>query len=128
MKLKIMFLVIGFFILNSACLAQSNPFQIFEPLTGKAWQGHYVGSEDSIYLHQIRWEYQLDSMVVVETKEVPELNFKMITHYYFDPEKKTMRFLSLLNKNMFSQGLVEISNGKIILEGKNHFEGGQNKF
>lgn len=113
---------------SEASIAQSNSLQIFESLTGKNWKGHYVDSEDSIYTHYIKWEYILDNKTVRETKTVSELNFEMVTYYYFDWEKDQISYLSLLNKDMMSTGTVHIKSSKIVLTGSTYFDGGAYNF
>lgn len=108
--------------------AQSDALDIFNPLTGKVWKGHYVDSEDSIYTHLIEWEYLLGSKAVKETKTVDELDFQMITYYYYDWENKQISFLSLLNKDMVSSGHVTYDDSKIVLTGMNYFNGGSQEF
>jgi hypothetical protein len=102
--------------------------QFFKPYVNKCWTGHYVNSEDSAYTHSIKWDYILDSKSVIETKTVPELNFKMETLYYFDWESNQISFISLMNKEMNSSGIVWVDGSKIIMEGKNYFQGGSAPF
>lgn len=118
------------FILMSSlsCQAQNNPWLLFGELMNKNWEGQYVGLEDSTYLHQIKWEFILDSMAVMESKEVGELEFKMKTFYYFDWEKGQLSFNSILNREINSKGKVYLNASKIILEGKNYFRGGSSDF
>ncbi|MCK5079732.1 MAG: hypothetical protein KAR09_07290 [Bacteroidales bacterium] len=110
------------------CAAQNNSIDIFKPLTGKNWEGHFVNSEDSIYTHHIKWEYMPGFKAVKETKSVPDLGFEMETFYYFDWEKNHISYLSLVNKDMISTGYVIIENSNIILEGQTFFEGGSSEF
>lgn len=114
--------------LSLSCLAQNNPMQVFEQYMNKCWEGHYVGSEDSVYIHEIKWEFLLDSMAVMESKEVGELGFKMKTFYYVDLEKGQLSFNSIINKEMNSKGEVYLNGSKIIQEGKNYFKGGSSDF
>lgn len=115
-------------IIGSRSFAQNTSLQFFEPYCDKSWTGNYINSEDSAYVHLIRWEYFLDSKFVKETKTVPELGFKMETMYYFDWGENQLSFLSLLNKEMNSKGKVWIEGSKIILEGINYFNGGSGEF
>lgn len=108
--------------------AQTTAFEIFKPLTGKVWEGHYVDSEDSVYTHHVEWHYLLGSRAVKEVKIVDELDFLMETYYYYDWKNNKIGFLALLNKDMVSKGEV-IADGSVIkLTGLNYFKGGSKEF
>ena len=117
-----------FILLSSTCLSQGNSLQIFNQFIGKNWTGHYIDSEDSLYVHKIKWENILNSKGVKETKNVAELGFEMETYFYFDWDKNQISFLSLVNKEMNSTGKVLVDNSTIILEGKTFFNNGSNIF
>ena len=108
--------------------AQDKPLDIFGGISGENWEGHFVDSEDSTYTHVISWEHMLDDKAVVETKSVAELNFEMVTYYYFDWEKDQVSFLSLLNKDLSSTGIVYAEKSKITLEGRTFYQGGSYEF
>lgn len=109
-------------------IAQLAGLQIFERYVNKSWEGHYMNSEDSIYLHQIKWDYVLDSMAVKETKIVAELNFEMETYYFMDWEFNLISFITLMNKEMTSSGVMMIEKTTLVLEGISVFKNGSAKF
>lgn len=113
---------------NKQAFSQTTPLDIFEPLIGKVWEGHYVDSEDSLYTHHIEWVYLLGSKAVKESKNVDELDFHMITYYYYDWKNDQVAFLSLLNKDMVSSGRIELDDSRIIQKGISHYDGGSHEF
>lgn len=117
-----------FMIAAISAKSQTKPLDLFKPLIGKVWEGHYVNSEDSIYTHHIEWIYLLGSRAVKESKIVDELDFVMDTYYYYDWGEKHIAFLSLLNKDMVSSGRVVIEESIIKLYGINYFDGGSQEF
>ena len=52
----------------------------------------------------------------------------METIFYYDWEKNQLSFLSLINKEMNSAGKVLYEDSKLVLEGKNFFNGGSGEF
>ncbi len=71
--------MILFIVVSSVLLAQNNHLQTFHKLVDKEWVGHYVDSEDSHYVHRVKFEYILNGQAVKETKIVDELQFEMET-------------------------------------------------
>lgn len=122
------YFLLGLLFISFNALAQLMPIQIFDSFVDKNWEGHYVGSEDSIYLHQIKWDYILDSMAVKETKIVAELNFEMETYYFMDWDLNLITFMTLMNREMTSSGVIMIEKTAIVLEGVNVFKNGSAKF
>lgn len=118
-------LVILLFALN--CTGQQLP-EIFSQFSGKNWEGHYIGSEDSSLVHHLQWNYELDSNLVVATKKVPALNFKMKTVYFIDFELNTISSITFINKAMYSKGKISIEDKKLVIEGVNFFPKGSSKF
>ncbi len=128
MMKTILLILLGGLFSSSACLAQNKPLEIFNQFTGKSWEGHYVDSEDSLLIHELKWEFILNSKGAKETKSVPEVGFEMETYFYYDWEKNQISFLSLINKEMNSNGKVVAEGPKIILEGKTFYSGGSSEF
>ncbi len=85
-------------------LLLANPLEIFEPYMGQIWEGHYSDSGDSSLVHMIYWEYAPDSSRVYQVKTVPELDFRMVTTYYWDDRKKEVASLALIDDNTFAVG------------------------
>lgn len=108
--------------------SQNQLEDMFKQLVNKEWEGHYVNSEDSVYTHQLRFEYTLAKKVVKEMKDVPELDFHMETYYYFDWKNDNISFLTLLNKDMVSSGKVVMGGQKIMQIGTNYYDGGSQEF
>lgn len=117
-----------FMLPGKTSFGQNNSLDIFQDIASKTWEGHYVDSEDSVYTHYIKWEYMFESRALKEIKSVPELNFEMITYYYFDWETDQISTLSLLNKNMISKGLAYNEGDKILIKGRTYFKGGSAEF
>ncbi|MFC1887975.1 hypothetical protein ACFLYK_04130, partial [Candidatus Cloacimonadota bacterium] len=102
---------------------------IFDPLIDIEWTGHYQNSEDSYLKHHIKWEYELDKQVVLETKSVPELNFKMLTYYFFDHENEQISFISFLNRDIIRKGVVNLNlQGELELSGRSFWKGDDQQF
>lgn len=100
-------------------LAGQNELSIFQKFTGKEWIGHYQNSPDSLIIHKLKWEFDLNNMVVLETKSVPELNFTMLTYYYQDFAPGQIAFISFMNKAMIRKGVLKVtSRGELELNGK----------
>ena len=97
---------------------------IFDDFIGKEWIGHYQNSEDSLLVHTINWEYDINNNLVIETKSVPEVDFYCETYFYWDYETAQISYLSLMNKKMISKGKAIFENGKLKLTGKTFFPKG----
>ena len=121
--LSIVQLIIALFIITSPLYGQSD-LTIFDDFIGKEWTGHFQNSEDSLLVHKIEWEYDLDKNVVIELKSVHEVDFNCKTYFYWDHETAQISYISLMNKKMISRGKAIFENGKLILNGKTFFENG----
>lgn len=111
-------------LISSAAFSQNECLDIFKPFIGEEWIGHYMNSEDSALIHYITWTYCLDNNYVKMVKEVPEVNFKMETIFYFDYENNQISTLSILNKEMYSKGSAQLRDGKLELNYKSYFKNG----
>lgn len=110
-------------LLISGCLF-ANPLSVFEAYMGVVWEGHYIDSEDSSLTHFIYWEYSLDSSRVFQIKTVPELDFRMVTTYYWDDRKREISVLTLLDENTYAIGYAHKEQVHIEVYSKNfHKEG-----
>lgn len=101
---------------------------IFNDFVDKEWVGHYVDSEDSIYIHYISWKFDQNNKAVKESKNVPELGYHQETSYYWNWSENKLAFTSSNNKEMISSGIVHLENDKIHLIGKTYFSGGHSLF
>ena len=102
----------------------ANPLDIFEPYMGLIWEGRYSDSEDSLLTHFIYWEFALDSSRVYQVKTVPELDFRMVTTYYWDERNKEIASLTLVDDNTFAVGYTHAEKEHIEVYSKNfHSEG-----
>lgn len=107
----------------TSCLC-ANPLSIFESYMGVIWEGYYVDSEDSSLTHFIYWEYSLDSSRIFQVKSVPELDFNMVTTYYWDDRKGEISLLTLLDENTYAVGYAHKEELHIEAYSKNyHAEG-----
>lgn len=111
-SITILLYIISFCTTN--VFGQQDELLFFKGFANIGWNGHYVGSKDSLLNHYIKWEFCLDSAYVKQIKEVPALNFKMETYFFWDYELSQISTLALANRKM-------ISKGKVIL-GKDSFE------
>ena len=121
--LKINLTVLFIFVISST-YCQNTSLSIFKPFANIQWVGHYVNSSDSTLNHYIKWEFSLDSSYVIQTKEVPELSFKMETYFYWDYELNQISTLSLLNRDMISKGRIELNNKKLEIYCRTFYPGG----
>jgi hypothetical protein len=122
---KIIFLLFAMFLSHSA-FSQKEQLKFFEVFMDHQWKGHYINSEDSALLHELSWEYGLDSSYVKQTKIVQEVDFKMETYFYWDYELNQISSLSLLNKQMISKGKVFFKENKLMHFYEAYFNGGSN--
>ena len=125
-NMKTFFIVLSFivFFLNTNLVYSQSDLSIFKDFIGKKWIGHYQNSDDSLLVHTIKWEYDLNRNVVKEIKVVPEVNFYCETYYYWDHEADQISYLSLMNKEMINKGTLIMNNGKLELSGKTFFHNG----
>ena len=123
-KLKPSSFFVLIFIIFSNLAYCHNDLRGFEKFIGNIWTGHFQNSEDSLLVHKIEWEYDLDKNVVIELKSVPEVDFHCKTYFYWDHETAQISYISLMNKKMISRGKAIFENGKLILNGKTFFENG----
>lgn len=114
-------------LVSSSIYSQKNDLKHFMKFTENNWHGHYVNSEDSSLNHFVKWTYNLDSNYVKQIKNVPEVNFKMETYYYYDYETASIEFISFLNKNMISKGSVKFNNDTLIKYENTFFENGKSE-
>ena len=124
--MKTFFVTLSFFVffLNTSLVYSQSDLTIFDDFVGKEWTGHFQNSNDSLLVHTIKWEYDLNEQVIKEIKVVPEVNFYCETYYYWDYEADQISYLSLMNKKMISRGTVIKKDGKLELIGKTFFTNG----
>ena len=63
----------------------------------------------------ISWEPILDGTAVRCTKQVPALDFKMETTYYWDSASNSIVFVSLTNRGQMSSGTVHSDDDRFVL-------------
>jgi len=102
--------------------------EIFEPLFGVEWTGHYQNSEDSSLTHIIKFDPILDGTAVRETKKVPEANFIKETQIFRDEQEGRYSFLTLTNRGGSNSGKFYAEDGKIVYEGMDIQRGRTFKF
>ena len=63
-KMKTFFIALSFiiFLLNTTVIYSQNNLTIFDDFIDKVWIGHYQDSEDSLIIHTIKWNYDLNKM------------------------------------------------------------------
>ncbi len=124
--MKTIFIISTFivFFLNTSLVYSQNNLTVFDDFVENKWTGHFQNSEDSLLVHTIEWEYDLDNNIVIETKSVPEVNFYCETYYFWDYETNQISYISLMNKKMISRGKAIFENGKLMLSGKTFFSEG----
>lgn len=105
---------------SNISLQPSEPAAIFSDFLDRKWEGHYVDSPDTEhFLHSIRWNTSINGNLVIETKEVVELNFFMTTIYFRNKNDEYIRFIRNSNKGGTSEGIVKVIDNIIHLEAIN---------
>jgi hypothetical protein len=94
--------------------------KFLSPLIGKEWIGGYVGSESSDIRIVLLFEQVLGGRAVRYIREVEAADFSGVTHFYWNPGRKEVCFISLNNRGIVGEGIVSAENGKIILRGESH--------
>jgi hypothetical protein len=94
--------------------------RFLEPLIGREWVGGYVGPGSGDLRIVLRFEPILDGCVVRYSREAEAAEFSAVTHFYWIPGRGQVRFLSLNNKRISEEGLVEVVDGSIVLRGKSY--------
>ena len=91
--------------------------QIFSEFIGTDREGHYVNSpETEHYLHKINWELTNDGRIVIESKEVPELDFHSTTIYYNDNDSVALGFIRTSNRGETLKGIAWREGDTLFLE------------
>jgi hypothetical protein len=94
--------------------------QFLEPLLGKKWAGGYVGSESPDIEIVLSFEKILDGRVVKYIREADAVDFSSLTHFFWNPGREEICFISLNNKGIVGEGIVNVTDGRIVLIGKSH--------
>ncbi len=102
--------------------------EVFGPLVGQTWVGHYSNPEDSHYVHVLRFETILDGRAVRMSKNVDELFFELETLYYWDEEKQQIAYVSTTNKGQVSRGVIILDSGEVVLNGESVRQGGNQEY
>jgi hypothetical protein len=94
--------------------------QFLEPLLNKKWVGGYIGSESPDIEIVLTFEAILDGRVIKYVREADEVGFSNLTHFFWNPGRAEICFISLNNKGIVGEGVVQAMNDKIVLIGKSH--------
>jgi hypothetical protein len=94
--------------------------QFLGPLIGKEWLGGYVGSESSDIQIALRFEQVLGGSAVRYVREVEAAGFSGLTHFYWNPGRREVCFISLNNRGIVGEGVVNAESGRIVLRGKSY--------
>jgi hypothetical protein len=97
--------------------------EFLEPLTGKQWTGGFLDTESSDIEIHLRFETILGGRAVSYLREAPSADFSSLTHVYWHPGRGQVCFLTLMNRDIVGEGVVETENGRIVLRGKSHHPG-----
>jgi hypothetical protein len=108
-------------VLSSSVAELDENLQFLEPLIGKEWVGSYVGSESSDIQIVLRFERVLGGRVVRYVREVEAADFSGVTQFYWNPSRREVCFISLNNRGIVGEGVVNAEDDRIVLRGKSHW-------
>ena len=130
LKIRSLVIIAIFSFFNGADIycQKLSPLAIFDDFVNKGWTGHYMNSEDSNIVHQIKWERMLGSTVIKEIKCAPDVDFEMLTYFYWDNANNQIEFLSLDNKGNSGKGVVSVENNLLIYQGRYIYKNGESVF
>ena len=94
--------------------------QFLEPLIGEEWVGGYVGAESSDIQIALLFERVLGGNAVRYVREVEAVGYSGLTHIYWNPGREEVCFISLNNRGIVGEGVVNVEGGRIVLRGKSH--------
>lgn len=125
-----MALIAALLSLSSSSLASGldEHLRALEPLTGKEWIGGYVGSDSPDIEIVLRFEQILGGRAVRYIREVEAADFSGLTHFYWNPGREEICFISLYNRDIVAEGVVSMENGGIVLRGLSHRPGTTTEF
>lgn len=112
----------------SAAVELDTHLQFLEPLIGTEWVGGYVGSESPDIQIELRFEEILGGRVVKYIREAEAADFSGLTHFYWNPGKGAVCFISLNNRGIVGEGVVAVEDGRIVLHGKSHRQDSTTEF
>ena len=92
--------------------------RIFQPLLESVWAGGYVGEDAPDLEIVLRFEAILDGMAIRYSRDAEAVDFAAVTHFYWNPDRKEVCFLSLNSRGMVDEGVVESDGDTIVLRGK----------
>jgi hypothetical protein len=70
----------------------------------------------------------LDGFAVKYLRQAEAADFTGVTHFYWNPGRENVCFISLNNRGIVGEGIVSSENGKIVLLGKSHRGGNTTEF
>ena len=95
--------------------------RFLEPLIGKEWVGGYVGSDSPGIEIVLRFETILGGRVVRYVREVEAADFSAVTQLYWNPGRGEVCFLGLNSRGIVEEGVVHVTDSKIVLRGKSQW-------
>ncbi len=98
------------------------------PLIGIDWVGGYIGEDTCDLKIALRFDPILDGSVVEYTREVPDADYSSVTHIFWDPLLKAVRFLSLNNRGIVGEGTVSVDGDEMTFQGEDHQPTGLKEF
>ena len=96
------------------------PAQFLAALTDTSLTGHYQDPETAYINHYIKWESLIEGKVIRQSKEAPEVDFKMETWLFVDQPGYQKTFIQISNRGTVSKGEFAMRDGKLWLEGKTY--------
>jgi len=121
MKYLLMISVFVLFVSLSPSLLSAEldtQLDLLKPLLDKEWTGGYVGPESADFKFTLRFEQILDGQAVRYSREVPDADFSGLTHFYWNPYRQKVCFLSLNNRGIAGEVIVTSEDGNIVLLGQ----------
>lgn len=106
--------------LSSSAVELDEHLRFLKPLIGRVWVGGYVGSESSDMQIVLRFEQVLSGRAVRYVREVEAADFSGVTKFYWNPGRGEVCFISLNNRGIVGEGVVNAEDGRIILRGQSH--------
>lgn len=124
-ELKLMILLLLFVSVSKVNAQELTPeLKVLKKIANTEWVGRFDDPEETQQIN-LRIEIILDGVCLLETKQVPAANnFISQTHYYWDPEAKSIAYLSLTNNRYITRGFITIKDSLIFFHGTQYDPGG----
>ena len=95
--------------------------RILDPLLETDWVGKYVGPDAPDLEISLCFERILNGKAVRYFREAKGADFSSLTHFYWSPDLGELRYLSLNNRGIVEEGVVQSGDGAVILRGRSHW-------